>query len=377
MVILGIKTISQNAINDDISKALTWGNGPEELWDWSRWDKETYGDSKYFTPVIILAALVSASYSGQWSYAGWSDINYCMGEISNPHVNYPISAIISLSLTTVLYTGIITSFYAVLTHTEVICGIKATASVFAERALFGNDTEPNYYVRGFVALAVSMANAGVLHSSLFAGSRLFQAGYKFNHMPPVIGGLHKEHKTPIPALFLLCFISVIYCVTPLFLEDPIAFLVNATCFIYFFSIAACIMLLIIWRHKDRPNVGSIIDKKPQRSSQITTPLQESEKLLEPETNLVRPSFDKVFILPLWIHYLYSIINILISVYNFYADFRASIIGTLVILIGVPIYYLFINGKSKYDPNDNVIPNKGGTFRRRIFNTLSCDFEASE
>lgn len=342
MILLGLYTI----IFGETSKALVWGTDPDMMWDGTRWKNLSYS--------CILSNIVKASYAGQWAYAGWSDINYCMGEISNPSKNYPRAAMITLPMVTFLYTGIIICFYSVMTHTEFLCGITATASVFAEKAL-GFDV-PNHYVRIFIGLSVSMATAGVLHSSIFSASRLFSAGVKFNHMPKVIGGIHKSHKTPIPSIFLLCLMSVIYCFAPLLEtegQSAIGFLVEATCFIYFLAIAICIVLLVRWRLRGRPNAGSVLDKIPVTTNSADnihfnqTDLRKdsggSEKLplTAGITYRQEKTLDEVFILPIWMHLLYAFLSIAISVYMVYTDWETTLIGLVIILVGLPVYYIFI------------------------------------
>jgi len=333
MVLLGGYTI----VFKEKSRALTWGSGPEEMWDWSRW--ENLGAS------CIASAIVKASYAGQWAYAGWSDINYCMGEISNPSKNYPRAAMITLPLVTFLYTGIIICFYSVMTHTDFLCGITATASVFAERAL-GFESKNNI-IRIIIGLSVSMATAGVLHSSIFSAARLFAAGVKFNHMPKVIGGHHKKYGTPVPSIFLLCLISLIYCFTPLVSDDAINKLVNATCFIYFLAIALCILLLVCWRLKGRPNAGSVLDKHYLSTDgnpidcDEESPLSEGAACIGGATFSQQKSLDEVFTLPIWLHLSYALVSLAISAYNIYAEWGSTLLGLSMMLVAVPVYYIFI------------------------------------
>jgi len=249
---------------------------------------------------------------------------------------------------------------------EFLCGITATASVFAERAL--GFQGKNFYVRVFIGLSVSMATAGVLHSSIFAGSRLFSAGVKFNHMPKVIGGIHKEYKTPVPSIFLLCLMSCIYCFTPLVNDEAIDFLVNATCFIYFLAIAICIILLVQWRLNGRPNVGSVLDKIPVNvtyneasnelndAMNLTLNTQLESTRITPENQELEESplkgqqtisykqektLDEMFILPIWVHLAYALLSLAISAYNVYAEWSSTLIGISIILIGMPVYYVFV------------------------------------
>ena len=75
-------------------------------------------------------------------------------------------------------------------------------------------------------------------------------------------------------------------------------------------------------------MGSIIDKPTEQKS-VNQTQEEGEKLITP-SDQERPNMDKVFILPLWTHIFYGVINVLITLYNFYADLKSSLIGTGVI-----------------------------------------------
>lgn len=296
IMILGFITIGRGN-----HVGLVWGSEPNQLWDFSSWSDKSTSE--------MVGSLVMASYAGQWSYAGWSDVNYAMEEIVDPSKNYPIASLVSMITVTGLYTGIVVGFYSVLTHHEIVTGISATTTLFVEKA-FGFD-DGSQVIKIIIAICVSLSTAGALHGSFFATSRLFFSGSRFNHLPAVFGGLHTKHHTPVPSLFILCILSVIYCFLPYFDADAIDFLINSTCFVYFLSIAACVLLLVIWRLNGRPNASSVLDKieiSPDHPDYDNTKVLmnvTNESMNESKVYRQEMTLDDVFTLPLVWHILWG------------------------------------------------------------------------
>ena len=375
LVMLGVITIAQGNFS-----GLAWSTAENGLWDNTTWSTST--DSSLTTGTII-GRLVMASYAGQWSYAGWSDVNYAMEEIVNPSRNYPIAAAISMISVTLLYTAIVTGFYSVLTHKDIVCGIDATTTLFVEKAL--GYQNPNLTIRIAIAIAVSLSTAGALHGSFFATSRLFFSGSRQNHLPPIFGGLHKVHKTPIPSLLILCLLSCLYCLLPFFHSGAISFLINSTCFVYFLAIAACVLLLIIWRIKGRPNAGSVLDKidmgNTDRKDFDNTRVLLNETQAGQSGGLNETRFyqemtlDEVFIMPLIWHILYATISFFITIYAIIVDPITCGYGFIFIALGLPVYFFFIHNKSDLTKKGKIIPKQGGALTKSLLKFLNCKMES--
>jgi len=358
---------------------LHWDNSENGMWNFTSWENQS--------ATGMISVLAMASFSGQWSYAGWSDVNYAMEEIVNPSRNYPIAAVVSLSVATLLYSGIVAGYYTVLTHSDIQLGMAATATLFCEHAFNAKDS---ILIPLIIAICVSISTAGALHGSFFVAGRLFFSGTRCNHLPPIFGGLHKKHRTPIPSLFILCVFSCIYCCIQLVPfkangSNGIDFLINSTSFVYFLSIAICIILLVVWRCNGRPNVGSVLDKcevnnsNDNNNSNNTVACDNTRQLLNmnvDENNRNRHSsqqmtLDDVFTLPIFYHCLYATISLTISVFAFANDWFVCSVGLIIVALGVPVYYLFIFNKSEHDSDGTVIPKTGGSFTQAVFKYLNC------
>ena len=368
VVLIGLVCLGLYTIGTGNRKGLVWGSQEDEMWyippNWAT-----------MTGMAVISKLVMASYGGQWSYAGWSDINYAMEEIIEPAKNYPKAAFISMLTITILYTGIVVGFYSVLTHPDITNGIAATTIIFVERA-FGYESA-NTIIRIFIAVVVSLSTAGALHSSLFASARLFFAGARFNHMPAIFGGLHKEHQTPVPSLFIICSLSILYCLFPFFSDTAIDFLINSTCFVYFLAIAICVGLLVIWRIRGRPNVGSVLCT-PTTTDANTKIVAEQETFLEPEQKLQpKMTLDEVFTMPLFWHILYCLISLFLTLFALFAEPVQSGYGLLVTALGIPVYYWFVFNKSNYNSHGEIIPNEGGEITARLLDFLNCKLEKNK
>jgi solute carrier family 7 L-type amino acid transporter-like protein len=134
--------------------------------------------------------------------------------------------------------------------------------------------------------------------------RLFYAGAEHNQMPEILSMIQINHLTPMPAVLAMCFLSLLY----LFSNDVYA-LINYVGFATWLAIGlavACVPYLR-WKQPDLP----------------------------------RPIKVHLF----W-PYLYIVCTIFITIVPCIADPVGTGLGILMVLTGVPVYFLFIGWKNK-------------------------------
>lgn len=245
--------------------------------------------------VYDVTRIALSFYSGLFAYNGWNYLNFVIEELIEPAKNLPKAIIISVTLVTVVYTMTIVAFHTTLTVAEVLSA-EAVAVTFANR-IFG----------GFAVLVpvfVAMSTFGGVNGILLTSSRLFYAGAQENQMPSLLSMIQIKHLTPAPAVIAMCLLSLVY-----LLSNDIYVLINYVGFASWLAIGlavACVPYLR-WKH---------------------------------------PEWERPIKIPLFWPILYIIATMFITIVPMVSDPFSTLMGTLIIATGAPVYWLFIGWKSK-------------------------------
>lgn len=205
-----------------VAGAIHLGQGHTENLD-NAWE----GDHK-------VGGVALALYSGLFAYGGWNYLNLATEELQDPHRNLPRAIWIALPLVSVVYVLVNIAYLAVLPPYAVLSS-NAVAVSFGSAVL-----GPLKYT---IPVFVAMSTFGSLNGILFTSGRLFLAGAREGHLPPVLSFIHLRARTPVPALLVTCFLSL------LMLGADIIFLINCLSFVLWFSIGAAIAALLWLRRK--------------------------------------------------------------------------------------------------------------------------------
>lgn len=216
-------------------------------------------------------------------------------ELKDPHKNLPIAIFTSCILCTIVYTLTVVAFHSTLSVAEVL-GAEAVAVTFADR-LYGKFA---FVVPIFVALSTF----GGVNGILFTSSRLFYAGAEYNQMPQILSMIQYNHLTPAPAVIAMCLLSLIYLTS-----NDIYALINYVGFATWLAIGLAVVCVpyLRWKQPDLP--------RPIR-------------------------------VPLIWPIIYIIGTAFITVVPMFADPYGTGMGCIIILTGVPVYFLFIGWKNK-------------------------------
>lgn len=256
------------------------------------------GRTEYFTfqgSDWDVSKIALSFYSGLFAYNGWNYLNFVIEELIEPAKNLPKAIMISCVLVTVVYTLTIVAFHTTLSVSEVL-GAEAVAVTFANR-IYGN-------LALLVPVFVAMSTFGGVNGILFTSSRLFYAGAEEKQMPSLLSMIQVNHLTPTPAVIAMCLLSLLY-----LLSNDIYLLINYVGFSSWLAIGlavACVPYLR-WKH---------------------------------------PEWDRPIKVHLAWPIIYIIATLFIIIVPMYSDPKGTIMGCVIILTGVPVYYLFIGWTTK-------------------------------
>ncbi|KIV95113.1 hypothetical protein, variant [Exophiala mesophila] len=162
----------------------TWGNG---------------GAYEYCTAILRIV----------YSYKGWENANYVLGEIRNPTRTLKVAAPLAIGGVTILYVLANVAYFAAIPKEEMATSEVIVAGVFF-RNVFGNSAA----ARSLPAF-VAISNLGNVLAVSFAHARLNQEFAKEGLLPySRFWASNKPFNAPATALFLHWLITVIILVAP-------------------------------------------------------------------------------------------------------------------------------------------------------------------
>jgi len=144
-----------------------------------------------------IAGLAAAMIGALWAYDGWNNITFLAGEVKNPGRNLPLALIGGGLLVMALYLFVNVNYYHVLTPTEV-ASVAKSSSVAAEvvSRLLGAGAVT------LMAAAMMTSSFGALHASLLATARVPYALAKDGLAPRGLSHVSERTHVPIRALLL-------------------------------------------------------------------------------------------------------------------------------------------------------------------------------
>jgi len=234
-------------------------------------------------------------YSGLFAYNGWNYLNFVIEELQDPVKNLPKAIAISIILVTVVYVLTNIAFYTTLSVPEVL-GSEAVAVTFAER-LYG----PFAFL---IPVFVAMSTFGGVNGILLTSSRLFYAGACEGQMPEILSMIQVDKMTPAPAVMIVALLSLGY-----LCSSDIFALINYVGFATWISIGLAVLCLpwLRWKH---------------------------------------PEWNRPLKVNLFFPIIYIIATVFITIVPMIAKPKETGIGLVIILTGVPVYFIFVAWKNK-------------------------------
>lgn len=247
-----------------------------------------------------VAGLAAAMLGALWAYDGWNNLTFLAGEVKNPGRNLPLALIGGGFLVMALYLFVNLSYYHVLTPTQ-IADVSASSSVAAEvvRRLLGAGAVT------LMAAAMMTSSFGALHASILATSRVPYALAKDGLIVKSLAEVSPRTHVPVKALIVLCVWACVVALSGSYdtLTDYAIFALT----LFYALVAASVF---VFRRR----------------------LPDAERTYR-----------------VWGYPFVPIIFLLVSVWliitTIYNTPRQSAIGLVLILLGIPVYYLLDRRRS--------------------------------
>ncbi len=235
--------------------------------------------------VALLAAL--------WAYDGWNNLNMVAGEIRNPGRSVPISLIAGVGLVGALYMLL----NAAVQYVMPAPGIAATGSPAADamRIALGVGAASIFtFVMAFQMLAT-------LNGATLTGARVPFAAAHDGYLLPVLARVHPRYHTPSASIIFQAILAIILVTV----VGKFQALFSITLFAEWLFYMLTTSTVFLFRKR------------------------------EPE----RPRPYRVWGYPV-VPALFVLCSAVLLIYTFAANVKNSAWGSLVILAGVPVYYIF-------------------------------------
>ncbi|CAF1036527.1 unnamed protein product [Brachionus calyciflorus] len=231
-----------------------------------------------------------AFYAGMYSYSGWSFLNYVVEEMKNPIRVLPVSIFFGLGAVIVIYVFANIAYFTLLSPKEMIAS-SAVAFSFADKILGDYSW--------IMSIFVSLSSLGYINGALFSASRTIFGAARNSHMPSLLALINIKFLTPITSILFMGLASLLCLV----IEDTFVLLKLTMLSEYIFIGGTVVGLL--WLRRVKPD--------------ILRPIK---------VNLFFP-----------IVFLFTCIFTIIM--TFIKSPQDSLMCLFVILLGVPVYYIFV------------------------------------
>lgn len=280
-------------------------------------------DPKVWEGDITVTGIATAFYSGLYSYAGWNALNFVTEEIKNPVKNMPRAIIISIVSITVIYILVNIAYFAVLTPAEIEKS-SAVAVTFGSKTLGAASF--------LMPLSVALSTTSGLNALIFSSSRIIFVGARQGQIFSLLNMISVNNRTPVPSLLFVGLMSSLYLIT-----THIGSLINYLVFIEasFATLAVSTVLVLRYKFPDT-----------QRPIKVHT----------------------------YIPVVYLVVSTFLIVTPILNNPTEALIGTGILLTGIPVYYLTANWKVKPHLYQNAI-DKVNTLTQKL--TLSITPEDEE
>lgn len=284
----------------------------ENMWDASKTVLEKNGTLTItkLTGVALLGAMGATIINSLFSSDAWNNVTFIAGEIKDPKKNIPRSLFLGTLIVTVIYILANVAYLALLplngspdgttvAQNGIMFASQDRVGAAAASAIMGN-------IGVFAMAALIMVSTFGCNSGLIlSGGRLFYAMAKDALFFKQAKDLNK-YDVPAKALWFQCLWACFLCITGKF-GDLLTYATFASLLFYILTIGGLFIL-----RKKEPNA-----ERPYRAFGYP-------------------------IIPI----VYIVITSLICVTLLIYDTRNTGMGLIIVAIGIPVYYFFLNKKEK-------------------------------
>jgi basic amino acid/polyamine antiporter, APA family len=240
-----------------------------------------------------MAGFMLALVAALWAYDGWNDLNMVSGEVANPRRNIPIALILGVLIVAVLYMGV---------NGAVQYLLPASAMAASDRPA----TDATQLAIGSIGAAIVSAGMALsmlvtLNGTIMSGARIPFAVARDGYFFSALAHVHERFRSPSTSIVVQAIAAILL----LFMVGKFQALFSLAIFSEWLFYMIATSTVFIFRRRE-PNA--------ERSYKTWG----------------YPVVPAVFV----------IVAAILLCYTFAQNLRNSIIGTLIILAGIPVFYWF-------------------------------------
>jgi len=197
-----------------------------DVWhaNWTNaWDMHGLGKDGSITSLTMAAALgaIAASMVGSiFSSDAWNNVTFIAGEMKNPQRNIGLSLFLGTMIVTLIYVSANVMYTAVLPLQEIASAEKDRVAVAASHVIFGNIGTV------IIAIMIMISTFGCNNGLILAGARVYYTMAKDGLFFKKTGTLNKN-AVPEFGLWIQCLVASVLCLSGRYgdLLDMISFVV--------------------------------------------------------------------------------------------------------------------------------------------------------
>jgi APA family basic amino acid/polyamine antiporter len=244
-----------------------------------------------------MAGFMAALVAALWAYDGWNDLNMVSGEISNPERSIPVALIAGVALVAVLYMGMNAAIQYTM-PAAAIAQSEVPASAATQIAI-------GRWGAALVSAGMALSMLVTLNGTIMSGGRVPFAVARDGYFFRALAEVHPRFHTPSLALVIQAVVAIVLLLVGGAFKELFSLAIFAEWL--FYMVATSTIFIFRWRE---PNVP-----RPYRTWGY-------------------PVVPALFI----------VAAAVLLYYTFTDNLRNSIVGTLVILAGIPVFYYFARSK---------------------------------
>ena len=212
------------------------------IWKISTGNTQNYSKLFESDKPFDAASLSLAFYNCLWAYDGWGSICNATEEMPNPSRDLRLTIILGIPFVIICFVLINLSFISIMTHEEIGRSI-IVASVFIEKSLG----------KGFtfiIPLLCFIFGFSSINTTICFTSRTLLSAAREGHLPEPLSYIHRDRRTPIPAMTLIFLLSSIWILA---VGDQLQSLVTCFSFAIWLRYGSAIFSVIVLRIR-QPNL---------------------------------------------------------------------------------------------------------------------------
>jgi len=268
------------------------------------------GDIQNFSPLFstalpdglkmgFFAALAVALSKALFAYDAWNTVTFTAEEVRDPHKNLPRALILGSIITMLIYTSATAVYFYLIPVDKAAAVPDNRIAAAAAQLIFGN---AGLY---FISAAVLISTFGCNNGLILGGPRVYYAMAKDGLFFKSLGRLSHKYRTPVNALIVQGIWSCILTLTGSY-SDLLTYIAFASVLFNGMTIISLYIMRIKHPGMERPHMAMGYPVVPA---------------------------------------LYIAIALAFLIFILQGDFMNSMRGICIILIGIPVYFLFRKGRS--------------------------------